>query len=54
MDTVIFAALLLALVLIFRDSSRRAVLTAWWISFVLCAVLLKVHITSGLGLGLTW
>ncbi|MFD4458957.1 DUF5993 family protein [Nocardia sp. NPDC058480] len=29
-------------------------LVAWFITFVLCLLLLKLHITSGLGRGLTW
>ncbi|MFI8977373.1 DUF5993 family protein [Nocardia asteroides] len=54
MDTLIFGGLLVTLVLICRDSRRKAVLTAWWVTFALCLLLLKLHITSGLGLGLTW
>lgn len=54
MDTLIFGGLLITLVLIYRDSVRRTVLAAWFITFFLCLLLLKLHITSGLGLGLTW
>lgn len=54
MDTLILAGLLGVLILIWKQGSRRSVLAAWWIVLLLCAGLLKYHITSGLGLGLTW
>ncbi|GAB2529057.1 DUF5993 family protein [Nocardia heshunensis] len=54
MDTLILAGLLGVLFLIWKDGSRRRVLAAWWIVVLLCAGLLKYHITSSLGLGYTW
>ncbi|WP_169812580.1 DUF5993 family protein [Nocardia acidivorans] len=54
MDTLILAGLLCVLFLIVRRSSRRAILAAWWVVTLACGVLLKLHITSSLGLGLTW
>ncbi|WP_330183583.1 DUF5993 family protein [Nocardia sp. NBC_01503] len=54
MDTLILAGLLCVLFLIVGQSSRRAILSAWWVVVIACGVLLKVHITSSLGLGLTW
>ncbi|MGV9413032.1 DUF5993 family protein [Nocardia sp. NPDC003693] len=54
MDTLILAGLLCVLFLIFRESSRRSVLTGWFLALLACGLLLKLHITSSLGLGLTW
>ncbi|MFF2552890.1 DUF5993 family protein [Nocardia sp. NPDC058058] len=54
MDTLILAGLLGVLYLILTQRSRRAILTGWWIAAIACGVLLKLHITSSLGLGLTW
>ncbi|MEU1207029.1 DUF5993 family protein [Nocardia sp. NPDC005825] len=54
MDTLILAGLLGILVLIWKQGSRRSVLAAWWVVALVCAGLLKYHITSSLGLGLTW
>ncbi|MEU0540014.1 DUF5993 family protein [Nocardia sp. NPDC005978] len=54
MDTLILMGLLCVLFLILRDSSRRSVLTGWFLAFLACGLLLRLHITSGLGLGLTW
>ncbi|MEV0852422.1 DUF5993 family protein [Nocardia fluminea] len=39
--------------LIHRHSVRRIVSADWFIPFAMCLLLLKLHITSGLGLGLT-
>lgn len=54
MDTLILAGLLGVLILIYRESSRRSILTAWFVAALACGFLLKLHITSSLGLGLTW
>ncbi|WP_169801203.1 DUF5993 family protein [Streptomyces kanamyceticus] len=54
MDTIIFAGLLATLVAIWQDRSRGVVLGAWAVVIALVAVLLNHHITSGLGLGLTY
>ncbi|WP_169813243.1 DUF5993 family protein [Nocardia jejuensis] len=54
MDTIIWAGLLATLVLIYRQRSRAVVLAAWWVMLIATALLLRHHITSGLGLGLTW
>jgi len=54
MDTLIFAGLLATVAMMYQQRSRRAVLGGWWIVFVLTCLLLGHHITSGLGLGLTW
>ncbi|GAB2654530.1 DUF5993 family protein [Nocardia goodfellowii] len=54
MDTLIFGGLLFTLFAIYAQRSRRVVLAAWWVVLVACLVLLRHHITSGLGLGLTW
>ncbi|WP_405133649.1 DUF5993 family protein [Nocardia sp. NBC_01388] len=54
MDTLILLGLLGVLILIYQQNSRRSILAAWWIVALLSAVLLKLHITSSLGLGLTW
>ncbi|WP_162958165.1 DUF5993 family protein [Nocardia yunnanensis] len=54
MDTLILAGLLGVLFLIWKQGSHRRVLAAWWIVLLVCAGLLKYHITSGLGLGYTW
>ncbi|RDI61460.1 DUF5993 family protein [Nocardia pseudobrasiliensis] len=54
MDTIIFAGLLVVVVGLYRRRSRRWVLAGWWLVLVLTLILLRHHITSGLGLGLTW
>ncbi|MRH91439.1 hypothetical protein GFY24_29025 [Nocardia sp. SYP-A9097] len=54
MDTLILAGLLCVLFVIIKQSSRRAILAALWIVALACGVLLKLHITSSLGSGLTW
>ncbi|MFE3986528.1 DUF5993 family protein [Nocardia tengchongensis] len=54
MDTLILAGLLGILVLIWKQGSHRTVSAARWVVALVCAGLLKYHITSGLGLGLTW
>ncbi|MEU8897922.1 DUF5993 family protein [Nocardia sp. NPDC048505] len=54
MDTLIFGGLLFVLFAIFTQRSRRVVLLAWWIVLIASLILLRHHITSGLGLGLTW
>ncbi|WP_157535123.1 DUF5993 family protein [Nocardia inohanensis] len=54
MDTLIVAGLLTVVYLIWNQGSRRSMLTAWWIVALVTGALLKYHITSSLGLGLTW
>ncbi|WP_169814710.1 DUF5993 family protein [Nocardia crassostreae] len=54
MDTLILAGLLCVVYLIYKPSPRRTILWGWWIAFFAVCALLKYHITSGLGLGLTW
>ncbi|MGW0248085.1 DUF5993 family protein [Nocardia goodfellowii] len=54
MDTLIFGGLLFTLFAIYAQRSRRVVIAAWWVVLIACLVLLRHHITSGLGLGLTW
>ncbi|WP_448463997.1 DUF5993 family protein [Mycolicibacterium sp. XJ870] len=54
MDTIIFAGMLGALVLMYKQRSRRVIIASWWIVMIVCCAFLKVHITSSLGLGLTW
>ncbi|WP_442930983.1 DUF5993 family protein [Mycolicibacterium sp. 050232] len=54
MDTLIFAGMLGVLILMYRQRSRPAIVASWWIVTIVCCLFLKVHITSGLGLGLTW
>lgn len=54
MDTLIFGGLLASLIVLFQQRSRHLVIGAWWVMLVATAVLLAHHITSGLGLGLTW
>ncbi|APB01831.1 DUF5993 family protein [Nocardia seriolae] len=54
MDTLILAGLLVVLILIWKQGPRRRAPAAWWIVALLCAGLVKYHITGGLGLGLTW
>jgi hypothetical protein len=54
MDTIIFAGLLGALVAIWQERSRSVVLGVWAVVTVLTAVLLNHHVTSSLGLGLSY
>ncbi|MEC3913537.1 DUF5993 family protein [Nocardia sp. CDC160] len=54
MDTLILAGLLGIVFLIWKQSPRTRILAAWWVVALVCAGLLKYHITSSLGLGLTW
>ena len=54
MDTIIFAGLLGALVAIWQERSPSVVLGVWAVVTVLTAVLLHHHVTSSLGLGLSY
>ncbi|MEU6764132.1 DUF5993 family protein [Streptomyces sp. NPDC046853] len=54
MDTLIFGGLLATLYALHRQRSRAALLGGWWIVLVLTVILLAHHITSSLGLGLSY
>ncbi|MFI6939136.1 DUF5993 family protein [Streptomyces sp. NPDC050418] len=54
MDTLIFGGLLAALVVLFQDRPRRTVLAIWWVVLGATLALLSHHITSSLGLGLSY
>ena len=54
MDTLIFTGLFAAGLLLFTKNSSRIATILWWIVLVATIALLSHHITSGLGLGLSW
>ncbi|MDI3423923.1 DUF5993 family protein [Streptomyces luteolus] len=54
MDTLIFGGLLATWLLLYRRRGRTAVLVGWWITLAAVALLLSQHITSSLGLGLSY
>ncbi|MFZ2509858.1 MAG: DUF5993 family protein [Gordonia sp. (in: high G+C Gram-positive bacteria)] len=54
MDALIFVGLLVSVVLLFRQEKSRTALIVWWITMAATVFLLSHHITSGLGLGLSW
>ncbi|MEV0245175.1 DUF5993 family protein [Nocardia sp. NPDC050712] len=54
MDSLIWIGLLATWVVMFQQRSRRVQLALWWITLLATALLLRHHISSGLGLGLTW
>ncbi len=54
MDALIFLGLFLTVALLFWKDDSRPALIVWWITLVTTIFLLAHHITSGLGLGLSW
>lgn len=54
MDALIFLGLFATVVLMFRKDDSRPALFLWWVTLIATGILLSHHITSGLGLGLTW
>lgn len=54
MDALIFLGLFVTAALLFRKDDSRPALIAWWVTLVVTVFLLAHHITSGLGLGLSW
>ena len=54
MDTMIFIGLFATGLLLFTKNSSRIATILWWVVLAATIALLSHHITSGLGLGLTW
>ncbi len=54
MDTLIFGGLLATWWLLYRQRGRTVLLVGWWVVLAAVALLLSHHITSSLGLGLSY
>lgn len=54
MDTLIFGGLLATWLVLYRQRGRTLLLVGWWVVFGAVALLLSHHITSSLGLGLSY
>ncbi|EPH46516.1 DUF5993 family protein [Streptomyces aurantiacus] len=54
MDTLIFGGLLATWLVLYRRRGRTVLLVGWWVVFAAVALLLSHHITSSLGLGLSY
>ncbi|RFU83944.1 hypothetical protein DY218_24795 [Streptomyces triticagri] len=54
MDTLIFGGLLATWLVLYRRRGRTVLLVCWWVVIAAVGVLLSHHITSSLGLGLSY
>lgn len=54
MDTLIFGGLLATWLVLYRRRDRTVLLVGWWVVLAAVVVLLSHHITSSLGLGLSY
>lgn len=54
MDALIFVGLFATALMVFKKEESRSATILWWVVLAATIALLSHHITSGLGLGLTW
>ncbi|MEU8894058.1 DUF5993 family protein [Streptomyces sp. NPDC048442] len=54
MDTLIFGGMLATWLVLHQQRGRTFLLIGWWVLFAAAILLLAHHITSSLGLGLSY